>query len=766
MIFAMEERSEAGSGGLLSRRDFAWIMMTAFGGSSILLSGCGGSSGGMGGGSGGGLRSLSGSITLPAGVAAKDVIISSTKGLTPLTEAAYEAVVSAAAPSLVMALDSVTKKVLAMAMVNPDDAKADMNSNTTAAALIYLGLGGSAFIGNDRKTLLKKVVDSSETSALAAAIRTAQGSDKFALSNGNADLKAKVQSAIRAVNTGFSRAAVESSSEIRTNGLSPMMIIEPAAAVDGFTVVQTSPGLGFQVQNERRRSATAFTYIVGHVAPDGKETSENPPKRVGAPLYVPATKNILSLPYGWSQVVSSPMSLSLSGSDKTTKFETVIISTAFKGNVPAFYSDPRFASHVQSWKDEAARLRQTGIIQGMANLVLEVLGLGGALFEYSTLSALIPQVLAKTTAIRAGLLAAAEGNIFYEFVLQELLKDFTAEALFALELPIIEPLIAQVSAVRAAELFAGQSSAASIAVVRAGMVVLIALGVIEVADIIAVARDTRSGPEANLWQLTAFQPTVQMNPPSGTYQPGSSLQISVTAPGIGTQGIAYKWTLTGSSLANISDGTQVGASFTSTKSVVTLATTPSTVGTLSLTAVITKNGVEVGSATAKFTLATGQPMKFVEIPYGPRLNFPTGGGFLIAYHEIPLHASARTKVRLKGVNNRPGYDGARAEMTVSFPPKSTPIYPVDQEIVAAQNINTTLLRNQGFISGESWTRDDWTTSQAFRFVNYGDRVLVWLALSNWMNNPGTSGFPGSAGESRTRLNTHLAQFQFTTEILP
>jgi hypothetical protein len=763
----MENRGEEPKFGLLTRRDFAWIMMTAFGGSSMLLSGCGGFGGGTSDG-GGALKSIPGTITLPSGVAASELVVSSSEGLKALSETTYSTSVSAETPTLIMAMHSATKKVVAMAMVDPDGGTANLNYTSTAIALIYLGLGGAMFYGGSRQSLLKKVAESSEVAGLATAIRTAQTADKFALSNGSAALKTKMQAAIRAVNAGLSRGVSESSSESRANGIPPMMLIEPAAAVDGMTVVQTSPNLGFQVQNERRRTATAFTYMVGHVAANGTETTENPPKRVGAPLYVPSTKNILSLPYGWSQVTSSPVNISLSGADKTTKFETVIISTAFKGSVPAFYSDPRYASQVQSWKDEAARLRQAGILQGMANLVLEVLGLGGTLFEYSTLSALIPQVLAKTTAIRAGLIAAAEGSIFYEFVLQELLADFTAEALFALELPIIEPLIAQVSAVRAAELFAGQSSAASIAVVRAGMVVLIALGVMEVADIIAVARDTRSGPEANLWKLTAFQPSVQMTPPSGTYQPGSSQTISVSAPGVGAQGVTYQWTLTGSSLANISDGTQVGASFTSTKSVVTLATTPSTVGTLALTAIVIKNGAEVGRATANFTLATGPAIKFVEIPFGPRLDYPSGGGYLIAYQEIPLHASARTKVKLKGVNNQEGFDGARAEMVVSLPPKSTPVYPVNQEIVAAQNVNTAELRKQGYLTGEGWTVDFWTTSQAFRLVSYGDRVLLWRALSKWQNNtnPDFGGPPGTPAEARAIIDAVLPQMPYTIEFLP
>ncbi|MES1228077.1 MAG: hypothetical protein ABUL72_05355, partial [Armatimonadota bacterium] len=656
----MEGLKEQEDTSAVTRRDFGKWMVALFGSSYALLSGCGGSWSGVGKSSGGS-TAVNATIAPPSGVLATDLVVTSSQGTTKLTSTSFTTSIAADFPTLMMALHSGSSKVVAMAMADPTGAAPRLDSTSTAIALIYLGLGGAMLSGVDRRNLLAKVSASTEVSGLASAIATAQATDKFALSNGNATLKAKLQSAIRAVGASLTKSVEPEAATTRATGIPPQLLIEPSAEVDGMTMVQTSSGIGFQVQNKLRRSGTAYTYIVGHVAEDGSETTENPPKAVGAPLYVPMTRNILSLPYGWAQVTSSPVTLSLAGRDSKTKFQTVVVTTAFNGTTPAIYADTRYYSAVQTWKDEAKRLRQTGILQGVANMVLEVMGLGGTLFEYSTLSALIPTVLAKTTSLRAGLLAAAEGNVFYEFVLQELLKEFTVEALFALELPIIQPLIAQVNALRAAELFAGQSAAATMAFIRAGLVALIVLGVFEVADVVAVAHDTHGGSEADVWNLTAFQPVVQLTPKVGNYVPGGSLTISVSAPGIGAQGLTYKWTLAGSSLANLSDGTQVGTSFTSTKSTVNLATTPSTVGELSVTVTVFKNGVEVGTVVGKYTIAEGLVIKFQELAFGPRYQYPAGGGYWIAYMEVPLDATKRTKVKMHVVNNHPSYQGATAE---------------------------------------------------------------------------------------------------------
>lgn len=596
---------------VMSRREFSLALAGLIGG-SLLLEGCGGGDGGIDGKVP--LRKVSGTVVLPAGLSATSLSISSSGGVSPLGATSFAVEVRKDVPSLVMVSDSATGRVVLMALVATDDDAPVLDATSTATALVYLGMGGAAFTGNDRASLLQAVRASPQVATLSAAIQSAQGVDPFALNTGGSGLKAATKSAVQAFHSGLPGSQKLSSQVMlsRAPTIAAQLLIEPSNEVAGLTAVQASPDIGFKIQNRRRRPGVAYTYMVGHTSDTDVDSDETPLKPVDQPLYIPSTKNILSLPNGWSEVSSTAVALSVAGDDKKTRYETIVLATTFGGTVPAFYSDPYYAPAVETWRSEAKRLRQAGILQGVAELVLEVLGLGGAAFEYSTLTALIPGIMSSVTSISAGLAAAAEGNLFYEFVLQDLLTEFTAEAAFALDLPIIEPLIAKVSAQRAAELFAANSGASTVMFVRAAMVAILVLGIIELADVFAVAHDTNGGEEALKWDLTAFQPKVQLTPPEGTYKPGESVSISASAPGIGSQGVTYKWSLSGSNLANLSDGTKVGASFTSTLNTVTLATTPSTQGDLVVKVVVSKNGDEIGTASAKFTAGSPDVNIFVE----------------------------------------------------------------------------------------------------------------------------------------------------------
>ena len=739
-----------------SRRQVMTWLLACAAASSLSLVGCGGSSLF----SSGPLKSLTATITLPAGVAATDLLATSSKGNAALAGDRFGIEVLRNVPSLVMALNATTFKMVHMAVVDPDAGDPTLDSRSSAIALMYLGVGGAMLSDGDRNAFLDEIAISPKAAELAAAIDLAQSSDPYVLSNGDPVLKAKVQDAIQSFVA--SRPGHGAQAAGRPRELASHLLIEPAAEVEGMTVVQGSSDLQYQVQNVRRRTGTMMTYRVSHEAENGSTTPENPPVQVGEPLYIPSTRNILSLPYGWSQVTSAPATVAVTGSDVKTKYEAIIINTVFNGTTPSFYSDPKYASFVPVWQAEAARLRQTGILQGLANLVLEVMGLGGTIFTTSSLAALLPGIASRTTSLEAAMVSAAAGNVYYEFVVQELLSLFTAEQIFAVEMPSILPLIAEVNAARAAELAAAQASSAAIQLVRAGLLVLVVLGVIEVADVIAVALDTHGGNEANMWSLTAFQPQVTLNPGDGTYTPGSSKTISVSAPGIGTEGVTYHWQLAGSSLANLSDGSHVGNDFSGTNSTVNLATTPSTQGNLTVTATVIKNGEIMGSASATYSVQTGLPVQYMSW-----LRPGGGEGLCVFYMEIMLQATDRTSVRMSGVNNLPGHDGATAAMTISFPPISEPIYPLGQDIVWAQVINITQMINQGYVTNMSSSGDEnWMPAAAFQLISYGDRVLLWVGIASWWPGAIDDGVLAvNEAQARARAEALMAQVHYTVEIL-
>ena len=285
----------------LSRREFSLLVMGLMGSSSFLLSGCGGLfGGGSGGGKGKALLTANGTLTLPAGVNISELVLTSSGGFIPLSSTSFAAQISSAAPSLIMAVHGASFKVVLMGFADPAGGAIVLDASSTAVALMYLGLGGSGVSGPDRKVFLSSIASSPEAATLATAIQTAQAIDPFVLTNGSPTLKAAIKTAVTSFSSSWPSAQGSSS---RNAALSPasldtLLLIEPATEVEGLTVVQTDAKLGFQVQNRRRRSGVAYTYMVGHTSGTDVDSDETPPKQVGQPLYIPSTKNLLSLPYG------------------------------------------------------------------------------------------------------------------------------------------------------------------------------------------------------------------------------------------------------------------------------------------------------------------------------------------------------------------------------------------------------------------------------------------------------------------------------------
>jgi len=104
-----------------------------------------------------------------------------------------------------------------------------------------------------------------------------------------------------------------------------------------------------------------------------------------------------------------------------------------------------------------------------------------------------------------------------------------------------------------------------------------------VLDTAAQYRDLHDGEQAFLVTSTLVAPKVLISPSSGKLSRGSTMALSARVTGTQDLPLKYRWTLSGSDLANLSDGAgQVGMTFETDRDTVTLATTPSTQGTLKI----------------------------------------------------------------------------------------------------------------------------------------------------------------------------------------
>jgi len=393
----------------------------------------------------------------------------------------------------------------------------------------------------------------------------------------------------------------------------PLLLIEPANEVDGFTCVQATDKIGFAVQNVRRRFGYAYTYLVGHVNDAGVKTSV-PPEQIGGALEVPLTRTLLHLPNGWSQVTSASAPLSVRGDDSKTLYETVVLGAIFGGVDPPAFRLDRYQGEVEKWRAEVAKLRQAATLGSVVETVLEVLGLGGATFSYATLSAEIARILGGVTPFSTLLLKAAEntGKARLVDLVSGVLKTITsADSVLAQNIPELLPLMGKAAAEQNVELTVAKMSAKSITRLRAGLVVLVVLGVIELADVVAISRDTSTGESANLFSQTVFQPKVKLTPGSQDYKPGDRIAFSVSVPNKQGMVLAYHWKCTGSNLVTLDDGVIFDKlDFESTRADVTLSTTPSTVSDLVVSVEVYNiaggDRVFVGSGQSTLKYVAGQ----------------------------------------------------------------------------------------------------------------------------------------------------------------
>jgi hypothetical protein len=586
----------------LSRRDF--LVASASAASALLLAGCGGSDPGGSAKT----QSMSGKLVLPPGVTADMLEVVGAGPAGTLAADSFTTAVQRDVPSLVSLLHATTGDLVLWSMFDPSGSGNELSARSSAEAILFMALGGTSLSLDDRKALLDEIRGSSRTATLAAAIDAELQSDPYALGKASGALK----TAVSAAASGFPFPQSGISFKPSTGKLDPLLLLDPGNEVDGVTFVQTASPLGFAVQNVRRRFGVVFTYVVEHTDDAGVKTTEAPPKQVGALLEVPATRALLHLPSGWSQVTSAEVPLPVAGKDNKTRYEMVYIAPVFGGFDPPVFFDSKYAAEVPKWRAELEKLKQSVALGAAVEFVLEALGLGGTTFTYSEISAQIAGVFANTTSIKALMIQAASGSARLITMVEDAFASMlSADAILAHDIPELVPLIQKANAAKAAELAAATQGTAALRQVRAGLAGLIALGIIEIADLVAIGHDTSTGNSANLWSGVAFKPKVLLSPADGTYYPGQKVVFTATIQNKAGIKPLYHWKYSGSNLVVLDDGRVYDKlEFDSTSSFVTLTTSPSTQGavTVSVEAFDTTDGGRVALGGASTTLTqTAQP---------------------------------------------------------------------------------------------------------------------------------------------------------------
>ncbi len=693
--------------------------------------------------------SATGTISVPPGIAEADLLIVGMGKVGPVASGAFNATIDSGAPSWVLALHGPSEKVIGMGIFDPADHLRRIDATSAAVALLFIALDGNALPRDGRKTLLDLIKGHGATATLAGVIQTQLATDPYAFETASQTLQDAVAAAAQAIGTS---SPGNHSGVTQPFGLPTMMLIEPSNEVDGLTVVQGTSGLAYQVQNSRRRSGLMYTYLVAHIDDNGNRTDITP-KQVGSVLEIPATNSLLNLHSGWHPKTSIPVSLKLEDNDRKSIYELVAFNTVFGANPPAVYDLERYAGAVDQWKTDVQNLHATMVLSYVAGIMFDAIGIGGATWGIAELTATITNLTATTSNLVSLLVGAQDGYALIPLTKQVIQRFLTGNFLSPAGVEAFQPLLAKAEGQVAVDLAAGQASASVYVAMRAALRIFLAVGVIGLAaDLVAVAKDTSTGERSDLFTVTLFEPKVGITPASGTYSPGIDKMIEAQAPGVAASHASYHWKLTGSNLANLSDGTTVSRDFTTSSKTVNLATTPSTQGTLTVSVTVTDTSTSTVLGTASVTYATGagQEIQYILQPFGPDGYYPQGGGVAVGYIPVKL-TSTEQVVKVVGSTTT----GITIDYKIKLPVASTPIShttkPVQSQVYGGYN---------GIILGTIYAyhfhNPNGTDGEIIIWWNYGDEI--WLVpYDRVWNNAGASGADlGNSGDALAAVKAGLA----------
>jgi hypothetical protein len=611
----------------MERRDFLTLALSLSVGTGALLTGCGG-----GGGGGNGTvatRKVRGTVAVPAttdlprerlrvATGAADVGVASDGG--------FDAQVLAASTGPTLAWAHVDGKAALLGFL--DEAHATIDAASTAVALLYFAFGGYAASVQSKPVLLDRLRAHAATAALADVLAARIAVNPTALPDGDPAVGA-------ALKTAFDTISAERPSRSRPTSRGRqvpdvLMLLTPDGAQSNVVLNQGTAPQTIVATNQARRYCQVMTYEIDREDENGVRA--NPPKaKLVSSVFLPATPALgfLSTTTGFFSgqtafvpVTTDPIALSMNVGDAKTYFETVVLGASSLVTEPPVFGEFRYVDEVAKWREIRQDLNLSSWLADVVlGLLLEILGArdyavkAGAVNEAvrQLKSTLYPNYLALYEAASNGNFSGAV-RLFLEFFSRSPVFIEDMLAILVIFSPTLRSFVVDGTLASTRQLL---TTAFNSAFAAAGL--LLGAG-----DLVAVLWDLAHGEPAERWQETLIDRSkvgVKLAPSSATIAPGDSLSLAATVTGNVLGRLHYAWSVSGA-LVNLSDGTQAGTSFESDRGSVTLATTPSTQGTVTVTVVASAVGTDgarrrLGEATAAIEVND-------DVPYGAiRIKFPS-----------------------------------------------------------------------------------------------------------------------------------------------
>ncbi len=544
---------------------------------------------------------VQGQMALPAGVSAADVtVVGNTDEVQPAAaDGKFTLAVADDSLTLVAAVHS-SERALHYGLVRAGLAGQTLDARSSAAALLFMSLGASQLPPADRRAVYEAIAADTQTATLAGVIQTRLDANPFALDEPDAQIVSALQLSLQTLR---SRPAVAPSGRARrlaANDVQPLLRIEPGE-VSGVSVNQDGETPGFSIVNTKRRPGIAHLYKVGYQMPEGARVDISPAEVVGQAIRMPATQamSVAAAPGSfmggatpWEPKTSSRVPLAMHEGAEQTIYEVVYLTPVWDAPDPTIAAEPRYRLYREAWLEELGDLYERTQIEIVFGAILEALGVGGGIYNEAAFASAMANLRALAAADGGffTLMAQARGGVA---LLGGIQGWFTTMAgatgriatLNSLVLSAVAPMVETANAQLAANMAARSLSRARLTMFHGSMRVLAAVAVVGgIIDTGAQWKDLHSGDKASLFTATLVGPKVQVSPSSGKL--GKGKEQTLVARVTGAQGVTltYRWTLTGTSLANLSDrADKIGLTIDTDKDTVVLATTPSTVGTLTIT---------------------------------------------------------------------------------------------------------------------------------------------------------------------------------------
>ncbi len=622
-----QSASTAGPAPDLARRHLLWALPSGLAAASpFALLACGGGGGGDTGTVAG--ASAQTTLRLPAGVNASAVTIVSNGGTMPGTGST----VAVPMTDTTMALASVvheSEKLVLLGLLQAGGSSQTLDARSSATALMFMAMGGWALVAADRNKLHQLIVSSANLATLTAVVEARMAADPYALDGPDPAITAALMAALRGARGAAPSAAtkgngtpVRSLAPAPTDPV-PLLRIEPGGEVNGISVDQAGDTPGFTIQNTKRRRGIGHAYKVAYKPTDLPRVDLALAQVQYERIEVASTQSlsvfsalsdILSGTAPWSPVTTPRYGLPMQAGVEQTIYEMVYITPVYDKAEPAFFGEVRYSLLRAGWREELALMFEAAEMELVFGAILEALGFGGIAYTSATFNSAIAAIRSAATSDAIVLLNRARSGSALLPGFRAWLISVTRGGVAIVSDPGyragLATLTQQANAQFATDLAAGNMARLRLVAFNGTVRVMLAVSVVAgVLDTAAQYRDLHEGEAASLFTATLVAPKVLISPSSGTVSKGAEQRLTARVTGTPTGAtLRYKWALSGSNLANLSDRLgAVGASFETTSDAVILATTPSTVGTLVITveALLVVAGStprSLGTATSQLTM--------------------------------------------------------------------------------------------------------------------------------------------------------------------